>query len=189
MSLEDEVHTQQLAAQLFSGVAEKQRSSAGRGQLATRKPLRHSRKTNIGVPDPGSPVVDNEVHSSQRPVCRREIENTNVELLYGFDSVKVNDSVEATERSKTYTIQSSIDVAPPHDNHSFDIPEPAFQTDDHLFGITGNDPGVTVPTSDEDSSKCLPLSHNDSHMLLRTSHADTGHTTTERVRLVSFAQI
>ena len=117
----------------------KTRSSAGRGKLATRKALRHSRKTNIGVPDPGSPFVDNELLSSQRPAFRREIENTNVELLYDFESVKVNDSLEPTERSKTYTIQASIDMAPPHDNHSFDIPEPAFETDDHLFGISGND--------------------------------------------------
>ena len=189
MSLEDDVRTQQLAAQLFSGVAEKPRSSAGRGQLATRKALRHSGKTNTGVPDPGSPFVDNELHSSQRPALRREIENTNVELLYDFDSVKVNDSEEATERSKTYTIQSSTDMAPPHDNHSSDIPEPAFETDNHLFGITGNDPGMTVRTSDEDRSKCLPLSHNDSHLLLRTSHADPGHTTTEQVGLVGFAHI
>lgn len=90
MTRQEDVRKQHLAAQLFSGVTEKPRSSVGRGHLVTNRISRNPGKTKSIVTDPGMSSADDRSHSLQGTTSK-SAGKSNMGLLLDLESNEPRD--------------------------------------------------------------------------------------------------
>lgn len=132
MTHQDDVRKQHLAAQLFSGVTDQPRSSAGRGHLGTSRISRNPVKTNANAT--GIPSIDDRSHSLESSTSLGA-GKTNMDLLCGIGSAVGYGNGEKQADSEKHTLLSSLDMVSIHDNSTPRLQE-------------SNDPRLPVPTSD-----------------------------------------
>ena len=132
----EDLRKQQLAAQLFSGVTEKPRFSAGRGQ--TSRITKNPGKTKTISADHGLSSADDRTLSSPR-TSLKTVDKSNVDLLLGIENTEVCDIEKEKAFSKedellpslneTVNISSSSDGTSGYTQESVD-------SDTHLAMIT-----------------------------------------------------
>lgn len=121
-SHEEDNRKQQLAAQLFSGVTAKPRSSAGRGHLAASRISRNPGKTKLITADPVMSSADDRSHSIQGTTAKRA-GKSNMDLLLDLESNEIRD-IEGDKASSENILLSPLDntvsVIPTRDDKTLD---------------------------------------------------------------------
>lgn len=97
----EDIRKQQLAAQLFSGVTEKPRLSAGRGQ--TRRITKNPGKTKTIAADHGLPSADDRTLSSPG-TSSKTVDKSNVDLLLGIENTEACD----IEKEKAFSKEDEL---------------------------------------------------------------------------------
>lgn len=145
MTRQEDVRKQHLAAQLFSGVTEKPRSSAGRGHLATNRISRNPGKTKSIVTDPGMSSADDRSHSLQGTTSK-SAGKSNMGLLLDLESNEPRD-IEGEKASfekdaLLSSLENTVNMVSSRDD----------EASDYIQESVDSDPLLVITTSEVNCS-------------------------------------
>ena len=121
---QEDVRKQQLASQLFSGVTDKPRPSAGRGHLAAKRISRNPGKTRLTAANPGMAASANDRSHSVKGTASESAGKSNImDLLLDLESTGAPHIGEEKASSDNDVLLSALDnttnLMPSQDNETF----------------------------------------------------------------------
>ena len=120
MTDQEDVRKQQLAAQLFSGVTDKQPPSSGRGHLAANRMSRNPGKTRLTAANPGMAASVGDQSHSVRGTASKSAGKSNMDLLLDLESTRAPHIGEGKASSDNNVLLSPLDntteLIPSQDN-------------------------------------------------------------------------
>ncbi len=119
---QEDVRKQQLATQLFSGVSDKQRPSAGRGHLAANRISRNPGKTRLTAINPGMATSADDLSHSVKGTASKSTGKSNMDLLLDLESTGAPHIGDEKASSDNDVLLSPLDkttkLIPPRDNET-----------------------------------------------------------------------
>jgi len=106
---QEDVRKQQLAAQLFSGVTDKQRQSAVRGHLAANRMSRNPGQTRLTAANPGMAASADDLSHSVRGTASKSAGKSNMDLLLDLESTGTPHIGEEKASSDNDVLLSPLD--------------------------------------------------------------------------------
>ena len=136
MTHQEDVRKQQLAAQLFSGVTDKPRPSAGRGHLTVNRISRNPGKTKLISADPGMAISADDLSHSVQGTASKTVGKSNMDLLLDLESTGVCHIGEEKASSDNNVLLSSLDdtrkLIPPGDNETLNSTQESVDSDSRV---------------------------------------------------------
>ena len=133
MTGREDVRKQQLATQLFSGVAGKQRPSAGRGHLAANRISRNPGKTRVTATNPGMATSADDLSHFVEGTASKSAGKSNMDLLLDLESTGAPHIGEEKASSDNDVLLSSLDnttkLIPPRDNETLNNTRESLDSD------------------------------------------------------------
>ena len=124
---------QQLATQLFSGVTDKQRQSAGRGHLAANRLSRNPGKTRVTATNPGMATSADDLSNSVKGTASQSAGKSNMDLLLDLESTGAPHIGEEKASSDNDVLLSPLDnttkLIPPRDNETLNSTRESLDSD------------------------------------------------------------
>ena len=134
-SHDEDIRRQQLAAQLFTGVTDKPRWSAGRGHLAANRMSRNPGKTKNISPNPVMSPADNRSHSVQGTTSKTA-GKSNMDLLLDIESTEGRDiegnKACAEKGILLSTLDNTVDIIPSQNDETLKNTQESVGSDTHL---------------------------------------------------------
>lgn len=133
MTDQEDVRKQQLATQLFSGVTDKQRPSAGRGHLAANRITRNPGKTRLTAANSGMTASADNLSHSVKGIASKSAGKSNMDLLLDLESTGASRIGEEKASSGNDVLLSRLDnttkLIPPKDNETLNSTRESFDSD------------------------------------------------------------
>lgn len=125
MTDQEDVRKQRLATQLFSGVTDKQRPSAGRGHLAANRISRNPGKTRLAATNPGMATSADDLSQSVKGTASTSAGKSNIDLLLDLESTGAPHIGEEKASSDNDALISPSDnttrLIPPRDTETLNL--------------------------------------------------------------------
>lgn len=122
---QEDVRKQRLATQLFSGVTDKQRPSAGRGHLAANRISRNPGKTRLAATNPGMATSADDLSQSVKGTASTSAGKSNIDLLLDLESTEAPHIGEEKASSDNDALISPSDnttrLIPPRDTETLNL--------------------------------------------------------------------